>query len=112
MKRAAAILLLATAPMLGGCLASLAASAVGAAVTAAAPGPQPYSTQNLRPGAIEDCTARAAQHGTVHIIDAEQGRGNRVTVWGTVQDAQQRRSFECIHDRQVASFRLREIRAQ
>ena len=107
--RPAALLFLAAASLpLGGCLASLAAGAVGAAVQAASPdrGPVAYSA-DLIAAARAACTDRAAQHGRVHIIDAEQGRGSRVTVWGTVEDAAQRRAFACTFDRTVREFRFR-----
>lgn len=106
------LLLLAAAPLLGGCVASLAASAVGAAVQAAGGGERPVVTQDRRPQAREACRARAAAHGEVHVIDLDQRADGRVTVWGTVRDAQRRQSFECIYDQRVISFRLREIRTR
>lgn len=110
MTRAAALLVLTGSSFaLTGCVAGLAASAVGAAVRAATP-ERPAVTQDLRDAAREACRARAAPLGTVHIIDAEQRTDGRVTVWGTVQDAAQRRSFECAYDNGVKSFRLRAIR--
>jgi hypothetical protein len=94
---------------LGGCVASLAAGAVGAAVSATGSGRQAV-VGDMRQSATEACRARASELGQVHIIDAEQREGGRVTVWGTVEDAQQRRSFECRYNGEVAGFRLRAIR--
>ncbi|HEX8640638.1 MAG TPA: hypothetical protein VF704_05725 [Allosphingosinicella sp.] len=90
-----------------GCVAGIAASAVGAAVRAAAPGPV---TEDRRPAARTACEAQAAPHGQVRIIDAEQRADGRVTVWGRVENERQRRAFECRYDRRVTAFRLREIR--
>lgn len=113
MKRSLLPLLLAGSLALGGCAASIAAGVVGAAVNAANPPPAevPYSA-DLIAAAREACRARAAQHGAVHLIDAEQGRGGRVTVWGTVQDLLQRRSFVCTWNGTVAGFTLRAIPAR
>jgi hypothetical protein len=102
-------LLAASSLALGGCVASMAASAVGAAVRAAAPEPR-VVTDDLRGTAREACRARVAPLGQVQIIDAEQRTDGRVTVWGTVQDTRERRSFECVYDREVKAFRLRAIR--
>lgn len=68
--RTVAIGLLAFAPLvLGGCVAGMAASAVGMAVQSAQGDPK--SNAHLRDVAVEACSARAAPHGTVHIIDVE-----------------------------------------
>jgi len=104
-------LLLAGALMQSGCAASLAASAIGAAVRAATPD-RPEVTYDLRETASAACRARAARDGEVRIIDSEQRSDGRVTVWGIVQDARQRRSFECTYDRRVVAFELRPIRTQ
>jgi len=104
-------LLLAGAFLQSGCVASLAASAVGAAVRAATPD-RPDVVHDLRAAAAAACQARGARHGEVRIIDTEQRRDGRVTVWGTVQDAQQRRSFQCTYDRRVTAFDLRPIRTR
>lgn len=97
-------LLIIGSPALSGCVAGVAASAVGAAVNAS----QPRETnEDLRQPAIAACTIRAIEHGEVHIIDAEQRRGGRVTVWGTVTQAEQRQAFECRYNGQVSDFDLR-----
>ncbi len=108
MRRALIPLLLMSSFALGGCIASVAASAVGAAVNAS----QPRETnEDLRGPAVAACTARAIEHGEVHIIDAEQKRGGRVTVWGTVTQAAQRQAFECRYNGQVSVFDLRVLPA-
>ena len=107
--RTALTLLLGSSFLLTGCVASMAVSAVGAAVRAAAPPPR-VETRDLREFARETCRARAAQQGEARIIDAEQASDGRVTVWGTVQDAQARRSFVCSYaGGRVTGFRVREI---
>lgn len=96
---------------LGGCVASLAATAVGAAIQAATPEP-PVVTEDRRAAAAAACTGHAAQYGRVHVIDAEQRSDGRVTVWGRVEDDSSRRAFECRYDEgEVSRFTLREIAA-
>jgi hypothetical protein len=102
------LLLLASLP-LGGCAASIAASAVGAAVRAADK-PDPVPTEDPGPAARQACTAEAQRYGvTVKIIDTEYKSASQLTVWGTVEDAKQRRSFECRYEGKVTGFKLREI---
>ena len=94
---------------LGGCVAGLAMSAVGAAIQAATP-ERPPVEEDLRAAAAAACTARAAAHGQVHVIDAEQRPDGRVTVWGRIEDEARRQAFECRFDRgEVKAFRLRDI---
>lgn len=100
---------LAAALALGACVASIAASAAGMAIRSAQKEPQ--SNAHLKPTAVAACTARAAQHGTVHIIDVEQRGAGRMIVWGTVTDASERRSFQCHFTTGIAAFKLRAIRA-
>lgn len=103
------ILLLAVSTFaLGGCAASIAASVVGAALRASQSGQQASASQDLGPAAAAACSARASQHGEVNIIDVER-RTDRVIVWGTVQSAQERQSFECRFDGKVSDFKLRTI---
>ena len=110
MTRIALPLLLVASLALGGCAASIAAGVVGAAVRAASPSPREVAySADLLAAAREACRVRAAQHGAVHIIDAEQGRGGAVTVWGTVQDSRERRGFTCSYNGSVSGFRLRAI---
>lgn len=94
---------------LGGCVAGLAASAVGAAIKAATP-ERPVVNEDRRAAARAACEAHAAPQGSVRIIDAEQRPDGRVTVWGTVEDERERRRFECRYDGEVSAFRLRAIR--
>jgi hypothetical protein len=102
--------LILAAPALGGC-------ALQAALIAAQVAPQiraPMGTKNahLRPTALEQCTARAGQHGSVFIVDVEQRRADRIIVWGSVTNAaQQRRTFECHFTTSLTSFRLGDVLA-
>lgn len=106
MRRSLLPLLAASGLGLGGCVAGIAASAVGAAIKAAAPRPV---SEDRRAAARAACEAHAAPQGRVHIIDAEQRPDGRVTVWGTVEDDQERRAFRCRYDGAVSAFRLRAI---
>jgi hypothetical protein len=101
--------LLVCTPLLGGCAASIAASAVGAAVSAA--NPRQTITEDLRQPAVTACTARASEQGEPTIIDAELRDSGRVIVWGTVESAGVRRSFECRYDGEVKRFTVRDIRS-
>lgn len=92
---------------LGGCAASLAASAVGAAVRGAQKPVDPNLDHG--PAALAACRERAGQEGAVHIIDVERRSPGRVVVWGTVEQAGRRRSFECRFNGKIAGFTLREI---
>ena len=101
------LIVLAT-PALGGC-------AVQAALAAAELAPQihgPMGTKNahLKPVALQACTERARQHGSVYIVDVEQRRADRIIVWGSVTDSQQRRrTFECHFTTRLTRFNLGEI---
>lgn len=101
------LLLLAT-PALGGCAVQAALAAAELAPHIRAPsGP---SNAHLTPTATQACTQRAAQYGTVYIVDVEQRRPDRIIVWGSVTDARQkRRTFECHFTTRLADFHLREI---
>ena len=103
------LLLLAAALPLGGCAASIAASAVGAAVRATDK-PDPVPTEDPGPAARTACSAEAAKHGEVTIIDTEYRSASRLIVWGRVESGAQRRSFECRWDRKIVDFKLRDIR--
>ncbi|HEX2765003.1 MAG TPA: hypothetical protein VHM92_14320 [Allosphingosinicella sp.] len=93
---------------LGGCAASIAAGAVGAAVRAA---DRPDRAPAVDPGpfARQACSERAAPYGGVHIIDTEYRTPAKLTVWGTVEAQGKRRSFECRYEGQITDFKLREI---
>lgn len=106
MTRSIAILLLAFP--IGGCAAALAASAANMAVQSIQG--QPQSNRHQQPQAREACSAHAGQYGNVHVIDVEQRSVNRIIVWGTVADEQERRSFQCAFTDQITGFTLRAIR--
>lgn len=102
------LLILLAAPGLGGCAvqAALAAAELAPHIRA----PQGPSNAHLTPAAREACTAQAAQYGSVYIVDVEQRRRDRIIVWGSVTDAQQRRrTFECHYTTKLAGFTLRDI---
>lgn len=103
------LLFLSALPLLvGGCAASIAASAVGLAVREAQG--EPESNAHLHSQAARECSAHAAQYGTARIIDVVQERTDRLVVWGTVGEGEERRSFECRFTTRVTGFKLREIR--
>jgi hypothetical protein len=92
---------------LSGCVASLAASALGAAARS---GQKPYQyNEALQLTATAACRAYAAQHGEVQIIDWEQRGNGKVVVYGTATNGTNRRSFECTYTDKVTGFRLRAI---
>jgi hypothetical protein len=95
------------AAALGGCVASMAASAIGMAARSAQG--TPVSNEALQPQARAACEAQAAQHGTVRIIDVEQRRIDKIIVWGTVEKGGVRQSFQCDFGTKITSFRLRAI---
>lgn len=100
-------LLTASALPLSGCVAGMAASAVGMAARGAQG--RPVSNERLQPQAREACSAQAAQYGQVHVIDIEQRSIAKIIVWGTVDDGKQKRSFECAFRTRITGFRLRPI---
>jgi hypothetical protein len=101
-------LLAAAALPLGGCVAAMAAGAVGAAARSAQRPVDP--SIDVGPAAGQACTARAAPLGPVHIIDIERRGPGKVIVWGTVGEEAARRSFECRFDGRIVGFTLRAIR--
>ncbi len=100
-------LLIASALTLGGCVAGMAASAVGMAVRSARG--EPRSNAHLQPEAAKACSAHAAQYGAANIIDVEQRSIDKIIVWGTVGEGPARRSFECAYETKITSFKLRAI---
>ena len=94
-------------PLLSGCVAAMAASAVSMAAQGARG--QPVSNAELQPQARAACSAQAAQYGAVHVIDVEQHSVAKIIVWGTVDDGKQRQSFECDFGTKVTRFTLRPI---
>jgi hypothetical protein len=108
MARLPILLLTAGAALaLVGCVAGIAANAVGMAVGGARG--QPTGNEHLQPEARQACSSRASQYGAVHIIDVEQRGPSRIVVWGTVDDGKQRRSFECGYSTKITGFKLRAI---
>ena len=102
--------LLLVAPALGGC--ALQAGLLAAQLAPEIRGPMGKSNAHLKPAATEACTQRAAQHGTVYIVDVEQRRADRIIVWGSVTDPQrQRRTFECHYTTMLSRFKLGEVLA-
>lgn len=92
---------------LGGCVASMAMSAVSMAAEAARG--KPSSNEALQPQARDACTRQAQQYGAVHIIDAEQHTISKIIIWGTVDDGKRKRSFQCDYATRVTGFKLRDI---
>ncbi len=73
-------------------------------------GPLGPSNAHLKPVALQACTQRAGQYGSVYIVDVEQRRSDRIIVWGSVTDAQQRRrAFECHFTTALTRFKLGEV---
>lgn len=108
MKLTMALALLVTALPLGGCVASMAASAVSMAVKSARG--QAKSNEGQQPAAVQACTTRAEQHGTVKVIDVEQRSTSKIIVYGTAGEDAARRSFECSYGTKITGFRLRAIK--
>ena len=111
-RKIALPLLLLAAPALGGCAlqAAMAASQLARYATAE---PVHPSLAHLEPAATEACSKQAGQYGSVFVLDVEQRGANRLIVWGSVTDPQQRRrTFECHFTTKVVGFKLREIGAQ
>ncbi|MFC7536339.1 hypothetical protein ACFQPG_03045 [Sphingomonas sp. GCM10030256] len=108
MRRMLTLLFLPAAALtLGGCVAGLAASAIGAAARSARG--TPASNAHLQPEARDACSARAAQHGAVRIIDVQQYSPSKIIVWGTVEDERQRQSFQCSFTTAIAGFKLQPL---
>ncbi len=103
-------LLLLAAPALGGC--ALQAALVAADLAQQLPRHEGPSNAHLQPAATQACTQQAGQHGSVYIVDVDQFRRDRIVVWGSVTDAQQRRrTFECHFTTKVVRFKLGEVLA-
>jgi hypothetical protein len=85
----------------------MAAGAVGMAARSAQG--EPASNAHLQPTARQACSDHAAQYGAVHIIDVQQRAPSKITVWGTVDNGKERRSFECGYGTKITGFKLRGI---
>lgn len=108
MRRYLALTLLAgSMAVLSGCAATLAASASNAVVRAVQ-GPV-RSNEGFRGSAVDECSARAAPYGTVHIIDVQQARVDKLIIWGTADDGKVRHSFKCGYTRKITGFTVRVI---
>jgi len=103
-----ALLMLIASPALGGCVAAAAVSAAGLAAQSAQG--KPVANAQFQPQARQACSAQAAQYGAVHVIDVQQARIDKIIVWGTVGDGQQKRSFQCNFGTMITGFTLREIK--
>lgn len=109
-RKIALVLILAAAPALGGCAVQAALAA--AELARRLPEPERTSNAHLKPAATEACRQRAAQYGSVFIVDVEQRRTDLIIVWGSVTDTEQRRRlFECHFTTRLARFKLTEIAA-
>ncbi len=103
-------MILLAAPALGGC--ALQAALLASELAPEIRGPLGPSNARLKPAAVDACTHRAGQYGSVYIVDVEQRRSDRIIVWGSVTDAQQRRrTFECHYTTALSRFRLGEVLA-
>jgi hypothetical protein len=107
-RLAGLVLLRATSPLLGGCVAVAAASGAGLAAQAARG--KPVKNEQLQPLARQACSERAAQYGAVHVIDVQQATIDRIIVWGTVDDGKEKRSFQCNFGTKITGFTLRQIK--
>jgi hypothetical protein len=109
-RRLLLVPILGCALALSGCVASVAAGALGAAVRGSQSGKdQYYNDEAVKLAASQACRAQAGQHGEVQIIDIEQRSATKAMVWGTVTSPAERRSFECRFDKKVVGFKLRKI---
>ncbi|HEX9964242.1 MAG TPA: hypothetical protein VGB04_04585 [Allosphingosinicella sp.] len=108
MRRSIPLLLALGALPLGGCAASIAASAVGAAVRAA---DRPDKAPSADPGPVarEACLAQASKYGTARVIDIVYRSVAKVVVWGAVEGEGRTRSFQCRWDGKIVGFELKEV---
>lgn len=96
------------APALGGC--ALQAAMIAAEVVPQIRGPLGPSNAHLKPAALQACTQRAGQYGSVFIVDVEQRRSDRIIVWGSVTGTQQqRRAFQCHFTTTLTRFDLGDV---
>ena len=105
-----AIALIFAAPVVSGCVPMMAASAVST-VAQSAQG-KPVSNEAYQGTARDQCSTRAAQYGSVNVIDVEQHAVNKIIVWGTVGDGSAKRSFECDFTTAIVGFKLRSIKPE
>ncbi|MEO7828053.1 MAG: hypothetical protein ABIR60_13025 [Allosphingosinicella sp.] len=93
---------------LGGCVAGLAAGAVGAAVRAADK-PDAPPKEDPGPAARAACAARAAQYGEARIIDTVYRSAAKLIVFGGVEGQGHKQSFQCRWDGKIVGFELKEV---
>jgi hypothetical protein len=108
MVRQLPLLLALAALPLGGCVASLAAGAVGAAVRAADK-PDRAPKEDPGPVARSACTVHASQYGEVRIIDIVYKSPAKLVVWGSVEAEGRKRSFQCRWDGKIVGFEVKEV---
>jgi hypothetical protein len=96
------------AMMLEGCVASLAAGAVGAVIQAADK-PDAPPKEDPGPVARAACTAQALPYGNVHIIDTVYKSPAKLVVWGSVEAEGKKRSFQCRWDGKIVGFEVKEV---
>jgi hypothetical protein len=97
-----------TALALGGCVASMAASAVGMAAQGAMG--RPTANEQMQPAAANACSASVSKYGVVHLIDVEQRTSSKIVVWGIVDDGKTRCSFECAYGTKITALKLSPIK--
>jgi hypothetical protein len=92
---------------LGGCVAGMAASAVGLAADAAGPGGQ--NSKFMQAAARQACSAQAAQSGSVQVTSVTQAKDGEIVVLGTVQGTSGTQAFECSFVTTVTGFTLKPV---
>jgi hypothetical protein len=103
----ASSLLVACSFALSGCVAGMALSAASMAARSARG--TPVSNEHLLPVARQACTERAAQYGTVQVIDIQPVSTGKIIMWGTATNSAGRQSFECRFGTKITGFKLRPI---
>ena len=98
-------LLPAAALVLSGCVAGMAASAVGMAAGAGRER-EHRNIELMLVTARQACSARAAQYGAVEITGLKEAGGNEVIVSGTVTATDRSRSFKCRFLTEITAFDL------
>ena len=89
---------------LGGCAASIAASALGAAVQSG----RSDTPVNVQAG-VDACYAEGQKHGRARIIDVQRRSAGKITVWGSVENDGGKQSFECGYGTRITGFKLRPV---
>ena len=92
---------------LSGCVAGMAASAVGLAADAAGPVGKYYKF--MQAAARQASSAQAAQSGTVQVTSVTQAKDGEIVVLGTVQGTSGTPAFECSFVTTVTGFTLKPV---